>query len=77
MRFVDTNVPSYAVSALPEDAPKLRAAEHLLSQPDLAFSVQVFGEFYVQVTRPSRPERSSMTRRWRLSTSSSNNMSNP
>lgn len=55
MRFVDTNIPVYAVSTMPEDAPKQRAAEQLLSRPDLAFSIQVFGEFYVQVTRPSRP----------------------
>ena len=55
MRFVDTNIPVYAVSTMPEDAPKQQAAEELLSQPDLAFSVQVFGEFYVQATRPSRP----------------------
>ncbi len=55
MRFVDTNIPVYAVSTLPEDAAKQHTAEELLSQDDLALSVQVLGEFYVQVTRPSRP----------------------
>ena len=54
MRFVDTNIPVYAVSTLREDAPKQHAAEELLSHDDLALSVQVLGEFYVQVTRPSR-----------------------
>ena len=57
MRFVDTNVPLYAVSTLPEDADKRLRALELLRQPDLAVSVQVFQEFYHQATRRSRPGR--------------------
>ena len=55
MRFVDTNVLIYAVSAAAEDAEKRRRALDLLARRDLALSVQVLQEFYVQSTRPSRP----------------------
>ena len=55
MRFVDTNVLIYAVSPSPEEAYKRRVAQELLTQDDLALSVQVFQEFYHQVTRPTRP----------------------
>ena len=55
MRFVDTNIPVYAVSVLPEDRIKQGIAENLLNQDNLAMSPQVLGEFYHQVTRPSRP----------------------
>ena len=55
MRFVDTNVLIYAVSAAVEDAGKQRRALDLLGTRDLALSVQVLQEFYVQATRPSRP----------------------
>ena len=55
MRFVDTNIPVYAVSTLPGDEPKQQIAETLLDRNDLAISPQVLGEFYHQVTRPSRP----------------------
>ena len=55
MRFVDTNVLIYAVSPSPEEAYKCRIAQELLSQDDLALSVQVLQEFYHQVTRPTRP----------------------
>ena len=54
MRFVDTNIPLYAVGALPEEQDKQRIAAHLLRRNDLAMSVQVLGEFYVQSTRTSR-----------------------
>ena len=56
MRFVDTNVMMYAVSTNPEEAEKRRIAESLLIQEagNLAVSVQVLGEFYTQLTRPSR-----------------------
>ena len=57
MRFVDTNVLIYAVSPLPEDADKRDRALELLRTPDLAFSVQVFQEFYHQATRPTRRGR--------------------
>ena len=55
MRFVDTNVLIYAVSVAAEDAEKRRRALDLLARRDLALSVQVLQEFYVQSTRSSRP----------------------
>lgn len=55
MRFVDTNVLIYAVSAAAEDASKRQRALELLDARDLALSVQVLQEFYVQATRASRP----------------------
>ena len=55
MPFVDTNIPVYAVSLVKEDEPKQRIAETLLARNDLVISPQVLGEFYHQVTRPSRP----------------------
>lgn len=54
MRFVDTNVLLYAVSALSEDADKRQRAIILLDTADLALSVQVLQEFYHQATRPGR-----------------------
>ena len=53
MRFVDTNVLIHAVSAATEDADKQRRALVLLGTRDLALSVQVLQEFYVQATRPA------------------------
>ena len=55
MRFVDTNVLIYAVSTADEDAAKRNQALTVLSARDLALSVQVLQEFYVQSTRQSRP----------------------
>ena len=57
MRFVDTNIAVYAVGILAEDERKQRISEELLAREadNLAVSVQVLGEFYTQVTRPSRP----------------------
>ena len=54
MRFVDTNVLLYAASTVPEEERKARIARELLDSGDLALSVQVLQEFYVQATRPSR-----------------------
>lgn len=54
MRFVDTNIPLYAVSSIEEERDKQRIAAELLRRRDLAMSAQVLGEFYVQATRPSR-----------------------
>ena len=56
MRFVDTNVLLYAVSTLPAEAAKAATAQAILAERDLAVSVQVLQEFYVQATRKSRPE---------------------
>ncbi len=57
MRFVDSNIPIYAVSLRTEDRGKRRISRELLGQGpgDLAVSVQVLGEFYSQSTRTSRP----------------------
>ncbi len=52
LRFLDTNVLIYAVSGA--DADKQRRAISLLTARDLALSVQVLQEFYVQATRASR-----------------------
>ena len=54
MRFVDTSILIYAVSAAPEDTVKQGMALRVLSRRDLAMSTQVLGEFYVQAVRPSR-----------------------
>lgn len=57
MRFVDTNVLLYAVSKAPEEREKAEIAREILRQRDLALSVQVLQEFYVQATRESRKDR--------------------
>lgn len=54
MRFVDTNVLIYRVDPDPREAAKHEIAKEILASPDLAFSIQVFQELYVQATRPSR-----------------------
>lgn len=55
-RFVDTNVLLYSVSRRTGEAEKARVAADLLESSDLAFSVQVFQEFYTQVTRVTNPD---------------------
>jgi predicted nucleic acid-binding protein len=57
VRFVDTNVLLYAVSTAADEAPKTAVARALLDRQDVALSVQVLQEFYVQATRPSRSDR--------------------
>ena len=54
MVFVDTNVLLYAVSTAPEEREKAGAARAILERTDLALSVQVLQEFYVQATRAGR-----------------------
>ena len=54
MRFVDTNVLLYAVSEVPEESGKRARAREVLTEPDLAASVQVLQEFFHQATRPTR-----------------------
>jgi predicted nucleic acid-binding protein len=54
VRFVDTNVLLYAISRDPEERDKATRANEVLSARDLALSVQVLQEFYVQATRVSR-----------------------
>jgi predicted nucleic acid-binding protein len=57
VRFVDTNILLYAVSRDREELHKAELARGLLTEKDLALSVQVLQEFYVQATRESRPDR--------------------
>lgn len=54
MRFVDTNILLYAVSTDPREVAKANAAIAILEENDLALSVQVLQEFYVQATRRTR-----------------------
>ena len=56
MRFVDTNVLLYAISRDPAEQDKATRANEILAGRDLALSVQVLQEFYVQATRESRPD---------------------
>ena len=57
MRFVDTNVLLYAVSKTPAEQEKALIALDILQGHDLALSVQVLQEFYVQATRKSKADR--------------------
>ncbi len=56
MRFADTNVLLYAVSRDPKEQDKAAHANGILAARDVALSVQVLQEFYVQATRASRPD---------------------
>ncbi|ORB90052.1 PIN domain-containing protein [Mycobacterium persicum] len=56
MRFIDTNVLLYAISRDRHEREKGRRANEILADRDLAVSVQVLQEFYVQATRSSRPD---------------------
>jgi len=56
VRFVDTNILLYAVSRDPEEQEKAERANEILAARDVALSVQVLQEFYVQATRASRPD---------------------
>jgi predicted nucleic acid-binding protein len=51
--FVDTNVLLYAISTAEGEAEKRAIARRILLRTDLALSVQVLQEFYVQAIRPS------------------------
>ena len=56
MNFIDTNVLLHALG--PEATSDRRPAEarRILSAGDLAFSIQVLQEFYVQATHPQREQ---------------------
>ena len=56
MRFIDTNVLLYTISRDPAEQPKAKQANDILTDRELALSVQVLQEFYVQATRASRPD---------------------
>ena len=66
MRFIDTNVLLYAVGEDPAEAGKRERARDVLSERDLAVSVQVLQEFYFQATRPARAGRLSSDRALRF-----------
>ena len=54
VRFADTNILLYAVSREPQERHKAELARGILADRDVALSVQVLQEFYVQATRESR-----------------------
>ena len=56
MRFLDTNILLYSISGDPAEATKRDIAIALLDADDIALSVQVLQEFYVQATRVTRPD---------------------
>jgi predicted nucleic acid-binding protein len=56
VRFVDTNVLLYAISTDPPEQQKAKRANEILAERDLALSVQVLQEFYVQATRATRQD---------------------
>ncbi len=56
MRFLDTNILLYSISGDPAEAAKRDIAIALLDADDIALSVQVLQEFYVQATRVTRPD---------------------
>ena len=55
-RFMDTNVLLYSISRDPAEVGKRETAESLLDADDMALSVQVLQEFYVQATRATRTD---------------------
>ena len=66
MRFVDTNVLLYAISTAADERRKSAVALALMDENDLALSVQVLQEFYVQSTRAEKSERISHEQAARL-----------
>jgi predicted nucleic acid-binding protein len=55
-RFIDTNILLYSISTNPGERRKREIAITLLDDDQLALSVQVLQEFYVQATRPTRTD---------------------
>jgi predicted nucleic acid-binding protein len=56
VRFIDTSVLLYAISRDPAEQDKAKRANDILADRDLALSIQVLQEFYVQATRAGRPD---------------------
>ena len=56
VRFVDTNILLYAISTASDEALKREIARRLLDSADVALSVQVLQEFFVQATRQTRAD---------------------
>ena len=57
MHFVDSNILIYAIASGRDERRKSERALAILEQADLATSVQVLQEFYVQATKPTRAAR--------------------
>jgi predicted nucleic acid-binding protein len=66
VRFIDTNVLLYAISRDPTEQDKAKRANDILTERELALSVQVLQEFYVQATRASRPDAITHEQAFRL-----------
>jgi len=62
VRFVDTNILLYAISRTPGEQDKAKQANDILVGRDLALSVQVLQEFYVQAPRPAGRTQSRTSR---------------
>ncbi|HTI72360.1 MAG TPA: PIN domain-containing protein [Candidatus Limnocylindria bacterium] len=56
MTFIDTNILLYAICPSATERLKAEKAREILRRDDLALSVQVLQEFYVQATRPTRAQ---------------------
>lgn len=56
MRFVDTNILIYSLEWEPSQSGKAAIAQQILTGSDIALSVQVLQEFYVQATHARRPD---------------------
>lgn len=56
MRFVDTNILIYSLDLEPSQPGKTAIAQEILTSTDIALSVQVLQEFYVQATHARRPD---------------------
>jgi predicted nucleic acid-binding protein len=56
VRFVDTNILLYAISKDPSEQAKAEIAREVMESRDLALSVQVIQEFYVQSTRSDKSD---------------------
>ncbi len=56
MRFVDTNILIYAIGLQPAPPEKKVIAREILTHCDIALSVQVLQEFYVQATHARRSD---------------------
>jgi predicted nucleic acid-binding protein len=57
LKFIDTNILLYSISTVPEEKRKAETARRLLKRTDLALSVQVLQEFYVQATHKAKRDR--------------------
>ncbi len=56
MRFVDANILIYAIGLQPAPPEKKAIAREILTHGEIALSVQVLQEFYVQATHARRPD---------------------